>query len=337
MHSSYKYSILFLVCFLACAKEEPITLEETLGEIPMHFPEIEYPEDNNFSLERWQLGKRLFYDPILSIDNSISCASCHRPDLAFADDKTKSIGANNLIGRRNAPSLANVAFHPYYTREGGISTLEMQVLIPIQEHDEFNHNIVAIAEELNKDSTYVKESLEAYGRLPDSYVITRALANFERSLISGKSPYDLYLTQGFFPGFGNEEKQGMELFFSEKLACGSCHSGFDFTNYGLLNNGLYTEYEDEGRFRLTGNPEDKGVFKVPTLRNIGLSAPYMHDGSMETLTEVIDHYSQGANGHINQDPRIQGFEISETEKKNLILFLHSLTDHHFTSNPLFKE
>jgi len=325
--------------FLSSCRQEvsSTTLVEQLGSVPEGFPDVEYPIGNELTLARWELGKKLFFDAALSIDKSISCASCHKQEFAFGDDINFSNGANDAPGTRNAPSLVNVAYHPYYTREGGLSTLEMQVLVPIQEHNEFNHNIVKIAEELQQNSEYVQMSLEAYGRQPDAFVITRALSNFERTLISGGSEYDSYVQTHNELEYSAKAKKGMELFFSERLACGSCHSGFNFTNYQFENNGLYSDYLDSGRYRFTEMQSDVGRFKVPSLRNIEVTGPYMHDGSLETLEEVIDHYSTGGQSHENKSSLVKGFSLSANEKDELITFLNSLTDHEFLNNPIFFE
>lgn len=336
---SYPFFFLFLLIALVACRDEVLRDSEysSLTKIPFGFPDIEYPEGNEFTPERWELGKKLFYDPILSIDNNISCGSCHQQSLAFADDKPFSLGVNNIEGRRNAPSLANVAYHPYFTREGGISTLEMQILIPIQEHDELNHNIVAIAELLAEDENYVRMSQEAYNRQPDPYVITRAISNFQRTLISGNSAYDRYRQYGYDLSFSDKEKQGMELFFSDRLACAKCHGGFNFTDYSFENNGLYEDYPDEGRFRLTSEFEDLARFKTPSLRNIALTAPYMHDGSIADLNGVVEHYMTGGSSHPNKNSLVNGFELNDEEKENLILFLESLSDLNFIHQPMFKK
>ncbi len=331
-------AIIFGVILSSC-QEETIqhSIHDDLGQLPNGFPEIIYPEENEFSLERWALGKKLFFDTSLSIDNSVSCGSCHQQELAFGDHVDFSIGANGAFGTRNAPSLANVAYHPYYTREGGLSSLEMQVLVPIQEQNEFNHNIVDIAAELQMDSEYQRLSIAAYDRELDAFVIARALANFERTLISGNSSYDKYRMNPQAQDFSAKAKKGMELFFSERLNCNSCHTGFNFTNYEFENNGLYDEYADTGRHRLTNNPNDIGKFKIPSLRNIEVTGPYMHDGSLASLSEVIDHYSSGGHDHINRSEKINPFSLTANEKEDLILFLKSLTDHEFLNNPLFFE
>lgn len=335
-----KYEVIIgLAIFLlvACQPEEavPLTPFPLLMEVPEGFPDIPYPEDNAFTEARWQLGKQLFFDPIMSVDASISCASCHQPELAFSDDQAFSPGVAQRLGTRNSPSLANIAYHPYYTREGGVPTLEMQVLVPIQEHNEFDFNILLIAERLLADSTYYQMALDAYEREPDPYVITRALACFERSLISGNSAYDQH--QRGEKNLPPSVLRGQELFFSERTQCSNCHGGFNFTNYAFANNGLYSNYEDLGRFRLTGEEQDRATFKVPSLRNVELTAPYMHDGSLATLEAVIEHYNSGGKDHPNKSPLLQPLLLNDQEKEDLVAFLKNLSDPLFIENPIFKH
>jgi len=325
------------IVFISCDEQEVEPLHFFgLMELPEGFSSIVEPEDNQFSQQRWELGKKLFYDPIMSSDSSISCASCHAPNLAFSDNVALSLGVKDRIGTQNAPTLANLAYHPYYTRAGGVPTLEMQILVPIQEHNEFDFNIILIAERLKNNPIYIQMANEAYNREPDAFVIARSLANFERSLISGYSRYDQYLNYNKNT-LSKSELRGMNLFFSDKTNCASCHSDFNFTNYAFENNGLYEEYADEGRFRLTQNEEDRALFKVPTLRNIELTAPYMHDGSLATLEEIIEHYNSGGKNHSHKSDLIQPLQLSKQEKKNLIAFLKSLTDESFVNNPLYKK
>lgn len=324
----------------SCESVEPEPAEMSfpdLMELPEGFPAVPESEGNAFSKARWELGKKLFFDPIMSVDSSISCASCHAPDLAFSDDKAVSLGVEGRAGRRNSPSLANIAYHPYFTREGGVPTLEMQVLVPIQEHDEFDFNILLIAERMLLDDDYVTMSETAYERAPDPYVITRALACFERSLLSGWSSYDDYVNGRPEHSMSASALRGMELFFSDRTQCSSCHSGFNFTDYSFTNNGLYEDYPDPGRFRLTNEETDRATFKVPSLRNIALTAPYMHDGSLPTLEAVIAHYNSGGFAHPNKAERIQPLGLTSTEQDDIVAFLESLTDRLFIENPLFRK
>jgi cytochrome c peroxidase len=327
--------LLLLVVLGACSVLIKLESKEySITKIPTHFPEVNHPEGNEFTQARWDLGKKLFYDNILSLDSSISCASCHLPELAFSDNRAFSPGIKNRPGKRNAPSLANVAYHPYLLREGGVPTLEMQVLVPIQEENEFNHNIVDIGKLLEKDSSYVKMAMEAYNRAPDYYVITRSISLFERTLISGNSKYDKYVNKK--EKLNTQEKKGMELFFSDKLKCSSCHNGFNFTNYSFENNGLYLSYADDGRFRFSKDSNDIALFKVPTLRNIEVTAPYMHDGSIKTLKQVIEHYNSGGKSHANKSSLILPLELSQDEKDDLHTFLLTLTDNEFIQNTYLR-
>lgn len=328
------------LAFASCRKEKlPCEAghSRALAEAPTGFPPIPFPPDNAFSLERWELGKRLFYDPVLSSDSSLSCGSCHHVSLAFADDRAFSPGVEDRPGTRNAPTLANLAYHPYFLREGSVPTLEMQILVPIQEENEFDHNIVLVAEKLKRDSGYVAMAAAAYGREPDAFVITRAISTFERTLVSGNSPYDQYEYQGCGEALDRSEERGRELFFSERTQCSQCHSGLNLTNYAFENNGLYLDYPDPGRMRLTGDSSDLARFKVPTLRNVALTAPYMHDGSLWTLEEVVEHYDRGGAAHPSKSEFVRPLELSEKEKQDLVAFLEALTDLDFVSNPAFAE
>ncbi len=328
--------ILALTLLFACEKEPTEPTAEPLLAVPEGFPAPVFPEGNELTPERWALGKRLFFDPVLSSDSTVSCASCHLPEHAFTDGKQFSEGVEGRLGTRNAPTLANVTYHPYYTREGGVPTLEMQILVPIQEHAEFDFNILLIAERLNRDSSYVQLSRQAYDREPDAFVITRSIGCFERTMLSGGSRYDEFLN-GKNSALTAAEKRGKDLFFSEKLACSQCHGGFNFTSYAFENNRLYEDYPDPGRFRLTGDEADRALFKVPTLRNVGVTAPYMHDGSLPTLEAVVEHYNTGGKNHPHKSQLIKPLGLSTKEKADLIAFLKALTDHDFLNNPKFRE
>ena len=337
-----RYKFLFFILMMvwvSCADEDnpPVSPSETLQNIivPSHFPEITFPEQNNFSPDRWSLGKKLFYDKRLSVDSTISCASCHKPSYAFADNTSMTSGVFGRQGVTNSPSLANVAYHPYYTREGGVPTLEMQVLVPVSEHNEFGFNIVEIVERLKNDTRYQEMSLKAYGRPLDPFVITRSISTFERSIISGDSKYDKYLKGA--ATLSAEEFLGKELFFSEKTNCSSCHQGYNFTNYEFKNNGLYEVYAHPGRYRLTQKESDLAVFKTPGLRNVGFTSPYMHDGSIATLQDVIEHYNSGGKNHVNKSNFIRPLGLNEKEKKALEAFLHTLDDYTLLSNGYLKE
>ena len=331
-----------LLSIFACKQENDntslvINADDVLLVIPQGFPEMIFPEGNELTKERWTLGKKLFFEKRLSINKSISCGSCHKPSLAFGDSLALSPGVFTRPGTRNSPSLANVGYHPYLLKEGSVPTLEMQVLVPIQEHNEFNHNILDIANELKSDSSYSVMSHLAYNIELDPFVITRAISNFERTLVSGNSRFDKYQHQGNTSALSATERLGMDLFFSNKTNCSTCHGGFNFTTYGFENNGLDSIYTDNGRQRFTNDPADEALFKVPSLRNAGLTAPYMHNGSLSTLSEVIEHYNSGGKNHDHKSSFVRPLNLSVNEKVELLAFLHSLTDFDFINDPKWRE
>ncbi len=341
MKAAHGLLLLVMVTAAACRKiEPPCPIPADSGEllqIPAGFPPMTFPADNALTEARWQLGKKLFYDPALSVTGTHSCASCHKTEHAMADNLSTSPGVLDRPGTRNAPSLANVGYQPYYLREGSLPTLEMQVLVPIQEANEFNHNIVDISDQLRADSAYVQMSRAAYGRLPDPFVITRAIGTFERTIISGNSRYDQYATQGCREALSSAELRGMDLFFSDKASCSKCHGGFNFTGYGFENNGLYEVYADVGRFRFSLDSTDLAKFKVPSLRNVAYTAPYMHDGSIASLAQVVDHYDGGGVAHPSKSPLVRPLHLTDAEKRDLVQFLTTLSDEHFVNDARFQQ
>lgn len=319
-----------------CEKDSSNDGVEAVIIIPPGFPSMNFPSDNNFTMARWELGKQLFYEKQLSKNNTLSCGSCHKQKFAFSDSVALSLGDNNAIGSSNAPTLANIGYHPYFTRAGGIPTLEMQILVPIQEHNEFNSNMLDVIDKLKLNNNYVQQAQLAYGRDLDAFVITRAISTFERSLISGNSRYDKYVNDSNLYSLTPSESRGLQLFNSSQTNCSSCHSGFNFTNYTFENNGLYLNYPDSGRMRLTNLPQDRARFKVPSLRNIAFTAPYMHDGSFTSLQQVIDHYNSGGQPHVNKSNLVKPLNLTAQEKADLISFLNTLSDESFVRNNLFN-
>lgn len=332
MHRVVIVFALFLCLYSCDQQSQELVEEDYVLNLPTGFTPPPIPEDNPLSSAKIALGKRLFEDVILSSDSSISCRSCHLPQLAFTDGQRLSVGVEGRIGKRNTPTLTNLAWMPYFFMEGGSPTLELQMLGPIEEHHEMNLPFPLAVERIQNHPEYPKLFQEVFGKGPTSFTLTRAIAAYERTLISGNSHYDLYMYGGDSTVFSSSEKRGLALFNSEALHCNQCHSGFLLADYSLQNNGIYELYEDEGRKRITGLKEDIGKFKVPTLRNIELTAPYMHDGSLASLEEVIEHYASGGKNHPNQSKFIRGFNISAEEKSDLISFLKALTDHKFCTN-----
>ena len=281
-----------------------------------------------------ELGRLLFYEKALSRDSTISCATCHKQELAFTDGKIKSVGIRDQVVSRNAPTLTNVGNRPYLLLDGVNPSLEAQTIVPIQEHKEFDFNIYLIINRLMNNPRYVDLALKGFGTEITHYVYSRSLAEFERTLISDNSPYDRFV-RGDKESLNDSQKRGRDIFFN-KLYCSECHSGHDLTTDALVNNGLYEVYADSGRMRLTEKEIDRAVFKVPTLRNIEVTAPYMHDGSIVSLRGVVEHYSSGGYDHPAKGKVIVPFEISEEQKTDLINFLKALTDEEFLTNPNFS-
>lgn len=303
-------------------------------KIPSYFPKPQIPEDNLPSQERINLGKKLFFDKKLSLNKSIACSSCHAPNRGFSDSKKFSLGVNDSIGERNAMPLFNLAWQNSFFWDGGVPTLELQVLKPLTNSKEMNISIEEVVGRLKKDKEYVSLFKKAYGCKPDANSLSRAIACYERTLISANSKYDKFYYQKK-PVMSDSEIRGMFLFHGSKTHCSSCHSGVNFTNNAFENNALYENYTDQGRYKITGKESDKGKFKVPSLRNVAVTAPYMHDGSLQTLEEVVEHYASGGKNHPNRSGHVHNNDapaLTASEKVDLINFLKCLTDEEFLSN-----
>ncbi|MDX2190453.1 MAG: cytochrome c peroxidase [Bacteroidota bacterium] len=321
---------------ISCKKGKDEPLSEIINEIPSNeeislkvpygFPYPDVPADNKPTQARIDLGEKLFFDPILSRDNSVSCASCHLPDRFFTDNLTVSIGIEGRKVERNSPTLINVAFQKSMFWDGGNPTLEQQVLAPIDNHNEFDFDVNEIVKRLQKHKDYSTLFQMAYKQAPSVYALVRAIANYERTLIGGTSKYDDYNRTMNSDVFSESEYRGLSIFFGERGECFHCHGGFNFTDNSFQNNGLYLTYPDSGRARITQLPTDVGKFKVPSLRNVEMTAPYMHDGSISTLEEVVAHYVGGFKKHRNKSLIIQKLNLTTQEQSDLVNFLKTLTD-----------
>ena len=242
------------------------------------YPTLEYPADNPYNAAAASLGERLFFDPILSLDSSISCGSCHKPELGFATNDRVTPGVGGILGKRNSPSLLNVGFQPYFMREGGVPSLEMQVLVPLGDATEMAHNVVDAVRRLNRNTNYRNEFIAVYGDTASPYLVVRALANYERTIVDFSSPFDHFI-QGDATALSNEAIKGGKLFYG-KAACVQCHSGVLLTDFGFANNGTaIVDSSDYGRELLTNESGDRYIFKIPSLRKVQMTSPYMHDGS----------------------------------------------------------
>jgi len=312
-------------------EHRPITLE-----VPTNYAKPLVPEDNPLTPAKIALGKKLFYDKNISRDSSVSCSSCHLADHAFSDPRQFSLGVGERIGTRNAPALVNTAYGRSFFWDGANPALETQAIFPLEASFEMDMDLAELVERLKADPEYPALFQAVFGVEPNVGSITQAIASFERSMLSLNSPYDRYL-QGDESALNESEKRGLTLFFGEKAECFHCHVGTNFSDELFHNNGLYETYLDNGRWEVTGLEEDRSKFKTPTLRNIAYTAPYMHDGSIETLEEVVEHYSSGGASHPNKSGLIRAFTLSNQEKEDLLNFLHALSDTSFIYNPAFRE
>ena len=308
------------------------------GRLPM----VTLPTDNRPTIEGVALGRSLFFDKRLSKGDRQSCSSCHDPAMAFSDaGKRLSLGVAGLEGKRNAQALFNLAWQDGFFWDGRASTLREQVLMPISDPHEMNAELGDVVPKLAQDEALRAQFERAFGDPePNEANLARALEQFLLTLISQDSKFDR-AARGE-DEFSPEEKRGLELFITEfdparnlrGADCFHCHGGNLFTSRRYSNNGLDAEATDLGRFNLTGEATDIGKFKVPSLRNVALTAPYMHDGRFGTLEEVIDHYDHGVKRSGTLDPNLakhppEGLGLSPADKRALIAFLRTLTDHQF--------
>jgi len=317
------------------AREAEATLHQGSPELALVKRGMPIPEDNPQTPAKVELGRRLFYDPRLSKDGTVACASCHKPEFAFSDGgKAVSTGIFGRKGSRNAPTLTNVGFRRHLFWEGRSPRLELQAVGPLTAHNEMGLEPEELAQRLSAIPEYAQAFQEVFGEPPTLKTTTYAIAAFERTLVSYNSPFDRYHA-GDERALSEAALRGMALFFSEKGDCFHCHVGPDFTDDEPHNTALYTVYKDVGLARATGKDEDVGKFKTPTLRNVALTAPYMHDGSIKTLREAVQHYNRGGEPNLNADALIRPLGLTDQEVDDLVAFLEALTDTSFTTNPAF--
>ena len=331
------WGLIFLTfMFSACTKDVQLPDQETIEfPTPKGFPEPVIPSYNLLTKSKIALGKKLFFDPILSKDNSISCNSCHKQSIAFSDEPIVSIGVNNLTGFRNSQALFNLAWRPSFFRDGGVTNLELTPLNAITSHVEMDNKIDIIVNRLNKIPSYQTMFRVAFNDTASTNGVLHAFACFLRTLISADSPYDRYVNYGELNAINASAKRGKELFFSNRTDCSQCHSGFNFTNNTFQSNASSETYPDSGRQRITLLPEDRGKFLVPSLRNCNFTAPYMHDGSFVNLDSVVEHYNRGGKNFPGKSPLMRPLNLSSEEKKDLVEFLKSLSDNNFINNEAF--
>ncbi|MCU0545730.1 MAG: di-heme enzyme [Oscillatoriaceae cyanobacterium Prado104] len=344
-------------------------------EIPAGIPKPIVPADNPMSREKVELGRHLFYEKRLSVTGQFACASCHIQTKAFTDGKTVGVGATGEKHPRNSMSLTNIAYNSVLTWANPLQNkLESQLLVPLFGEHPIELGMAGKEQEiltmLRSDLQYQKMFASAFDREPNPINLSnlaKAIASFERTLISFTSPYDRYRYGGEERAISDSAKRGEALFHSERLECFHCHGGLNFSDsimhdrlafqeIAFHNTGLYNingkggyPPRNTGVYEITGEASDMGKFKAPTLRNIALTAPYMHDGSIKTLAEVIGHYKAGGRtikkgefaGEGSKNPLkssfVSGFKLTVQEQRDLLAFLRSLTDEDFIKNPAFSD
>jgi cytochrome c peroxidase len=360
------------VCAVAGLAGEPPSY---VWDLPAGFPQPRVPADNPMTGEKVELGRHLFYDTRLSVDGTFACANCHQQARAFADEKPRGVGVTGEMHPRGSMSLANVAYSPVLTwANPTVRRLETQALVPMFGEDPVELGLAGrepvLFARLKADRRYAELFPAAFPGEADPVTllnITRAIASFERTLISGRSPYDRYRYGADRQAISDAAKRGEALFFSEQTECFHCHGGFNFTetvdyagkgfveiefhNTGLYNvdgKGAYPR-PNTGVHAVTNDPDDMGRFKAPTLRNIAVTAPYMHDGSIPTLDAVLAHYEAGgrtiATGpHAGVGARnpfkssfVKGFSLTPDQRRDLVAFLESLTDQVFLTDRRFSN
>lgn len=320
-------------------------------QVPENFPIFEQPDSNLLTVEGIELGRHLFYDPVLSKDSLMSCAGCHFQNNSFTDGRGVSPGVDEIFGTRSSMSLLNVGF--FYTGlfwDGNINTLEEQALLPIEDPIELHTSWPEVVDKLQRIPSYQELFRKAFGMSDaneiNKFHVAKALAQFERTIISsGESLYDRATTGRAV--FSDKELDGHNIFFDEDEflpdgQCFHCHAAPLFTDGTYLNNAIteatdWEDFPDLGRGGFTGIFTENGKFRVPTLRNIAKTAPYMHDGRFETLEEVMEHYNSGGHPSIGRSPFMDSISLTTYQTEAVIDFMHTLTDDVFLNDPRYSD
>jgi cytochrome c peroxidase len=340
------FLLVLIVIWTGCSRHE-IDPESQAYYLPVpeHFPQPVFDTQNPMTAEGIELGRMLFYDGRLSANNKVSCASCHQQELAFSDGVALSragVSATALL--RHSPALINLAWaNNGLFWDGGSTNLESQVFGPLTAHDEMAQNLYELIDELNSVPDYVIRFKSAFGNEISSQNVSKALAQFQRTLISADSKYDRFKLKKSGGTLTTIELKGLELV---KQNCQGCHSSELFTDNEYHNNGLDSDFSNTehegvhlGRYRISYDLADLGKFRTPTLRNVELTSPYMHDGRLTSLEAVVEQYSTGIKESETLDPRLPagGLKLAEDEKKAIVSFLKTLTDQTFIVDPKFKK
>lgn len=344
--------LLAVICTLAACRKDPTLPDEGPVGTPLalefpvwaqdQFP-LNIPVDNPLTVEGVALGRRLFYEKALSDDFSMSCASCHQQEHAFSDPRQFSIGTDGSVGRRNSMAVQDLAWDHAFFWDGRASSLEDQAFRPVRDLAEMRNTWPVVVERLQAHAAYPGLFKAAFGTEQiDSVLVVKAIAQFERTLLTFNSPFDRFEHMGDSSALTEQQIRGKDLFFGD-AQCWQCHSGPRFNLHGFQNIGLENLNGDAGRMEVTGLRDDNRHFKSVTLRNVAVTGPYMHDGRFATLEEVVNFYAEDVN---LEDPTLDTHmlgwtlglvDLDASERADLVAFLQALTDEEFLANPSFSD
>jgi cytochrome c peroxidase len=311
-------------------------------KLPRWFPVPRIPADNPITEEKVELGRHLFYEPMLSGNSTYSCASCHQQSLAFTDGLAQAIGSTGGVHPRSSMSLANVVYNASYGWADRTWSLESQMEVPMYNEHPVEMGLkgheTEVLDRFIADADYVLRFRSAFPGEPSPVTFSnsvKAIASFERIIVSADSPFDRYLYQDDHSGMSPAAKRGVALFFSDRLKCSECHGSVNMSGPTLFTGAMPSD--PAAFFHDTGVAAEPAQFRAPTLRNIAVTAPYMHDGSIATLKDVIAHYAAGGRHKRSKSDKVRGFAISPAETDDLVAFLESLTDQRFLTNPALSN
>lgn len=318
-----------LVAAVLCAQSpssvpaDTLPAELSIDKVPIGLGPRPESKGNPLTGARVALGRRLFFDPVLSRDKTVACATCHRPEHGFASPEARPLGIGGKEATRRAPTLFNRAYGSAFFWDGRSHSLEEQALEPIANPIEMGSSVEEAVNRLKADASYRDQFSKAFGEGVTSANLGKAIASFERVLLRGDSSIDRFRERGDRTAMTDAERHGLWLYES-KGQCWRCHSGKNFTDESFRNTGVSWGGEDLGRFAVTKDNADRGKYKTPTLRGVKLRAPYMHDGSVKTLADVIDFYNRGGGANPNLDTAIRRLELTKEEQADLVAFLNAL-------------
>ena len=310
-----------LLCLASLTLCSTISSPSAQAAPPVGLPEVTHPQDNPTTDAKVELGRMLYFDKRLSADNTVSCASCHDPKMGWSNNDATAVGVGGQRGGRSAPTIINTAYQKFQFWDGRAGTLEEQALGPIANPIEMNLPIEEAVKRLSAIEGYQKRFKEVFGSEVNKDNLAKAIAAFERTIVSGNAPYDRFKA-GDKTALGEEAQAGMKLFFG-KANCSACHTGPHFSDSAFHNVGVGASAKevDQGRRKISNLEGDQGAFRTPTLREIARSGPYMHDGNLKTLEEVVDYYNLGGTKNDYLDEEIYALKLSDAEKKALVTFL----------------